>query len=124
MRRAELGHPWPSDNRRLLACRAAMLGSLSRRGKAKPVRFTGGCVRNYPCWAPHATQSKSFRVRRVTFVTAKVTKTICAERLPLRGSLRVSPDMRRAELGPSMALEQSALARMAGCDARQPLRRG
>ena len=22
------GHPWPSDNRRLLACRAAMLGSL------------------------------------------------------------------------------------------------
>ena len=67
---------------------------------------------------------KGFRLRRVTFVTAKVTKTICAERLPLRGSLRVSPDRRRAELGPSMALGQSALARLSGCDARQPSRRG
>ena len=71
-----------------------------------------------------AYKINSFRLRRVTFVTAKVTKTMCAERLPLRGSLRVSPDRRRAELGPSMALEQTALARLSGCDARQPSRRG
>ncbi len=80
------------------------------------------------CATPALIQSdakiKSFRLRRVTFVTAKVTKTMCAGRLPLRGSLRVSPDRRRAELGPSMALEQSALVRLSGCDARQPSRRG
>ena len=79
--------------------------------------FAGGCSRA-------RAKSKSFRLRRVTFVTAKVTKTICAERLPLRGSLRILPDRRRAELGPSLALGQSALARLSGCDARQPSRRG
>ena len=42
------GHPWPSDNRRLLACRAAMLGSLQGAGESKPVCFYRQCVAK-PC---------------------------------------------------------------------------
>ena len=36
------GHPWPSDNRRLLACRAAMLSSLQGAASQKRCVSTGG----------------------------------------------------------------------------------
>ena len=36
------GHPWPSDNRRLLACRAAMLGSLQGAASQKHCVSIGG----------------------------------------------------------------------------------
>ena len=133
MRRAELGPSLALEQSALARLSVCDARQPSRRGQVKTRAFLAADRRNKPretadmCRAgfgsPVSYESKSFRLRRVTFVTAKVTKTMCAGRLPLRGSLRVSPDRRRAELGPSMALEQSALARLSGCDARQPSRR-
>ena len=137
-RRAELGPSMALGQSALARLSCCDARQPSRRGKSKSVCFyrwfalhfvpnnesvqSGFCFAD--CCLRARAKSKSFRLRRVTFVTAKVTKTMCAERLPLRGSLRVSPDIRRAELGPSLALGQSALARLSGCDARQPSRRG
>ena len=112
-----------------LRCSAAFQGAASQN----PCVSTGRCVaksyRTAICAPPAFAFPVSYQDQKLPpsagdFCYGKVTKTMCAERLPLRGTLRVSPDRRRAELGPSMALGQSALARLSRCDARQPSRRG